>query len=171
MLRPLLYAQHHLLAHFGYQERVFAVAFHHTAPALVAGGVEYRCVNVGIAQSFCFAANGLPGLAHQLFIPGTADAYWRRQWRGPIMVKPWIPSLVKSTGIPMRVSSTNHFWIVLMADACLLKGYEYWVGASSVCEVRLFSSSSILAMPSFQISFSNWERAFRLSAPACSRKG
>ena len=39
-----------------------------------------------------------------------------------VWVRPWMPSFEKSTGMPRRVSSTNHFWTLRIASTCLENG-------------------------------------------------
>src|SRR5690606_1628700 len=68
----LLNAQYHLFAELGDVEWIFTITFNNTSPALVSGYVQYRCVDIGIAEGLCLAPCNFSGMSYKSFIPGTA---------------------------------------------------------------------------------------------------
>ena len=70
----LLHASDHLDAHSRGQVRILAVSIFDPSPALVAGYVERRGVNVGVAQRAPLDCGDAAHLAHQLRVPRMAHA-------------------------------------------------------------------------------------------------
>ena len=62
----------HLDAQFGDDEGIFSIAFQGTAPALVAGYVQDRCIDAVVPQQPGFFPGNPPGLADQVPVPGAA---------------------------------------------------------------------------------------------------
>ena len=64
-----LQSDDHLLAQFAHEIRVFAIRLHAAAPAGVLGYVEYRRVDVGVAQRHGFLGFCVGYLPYQLSVP------------------------------------------------------------------------------------------------------
>ena len=78
----LLDAAHLLNAEFADEERIFAVAFDHAAPARIAGEVEHRRIHVGVAEGAALATGHATDLADERGVPRTCDGEFRGETRG-----------------------------------------------------------------------------------------
>ena len=78
----LLQSAHLLDPERGGQEGILGVAFHHAAPAGIAGEVEHGRIEVGVAEGAAFAARDAADLPHEGGVPRAGDADLRRETGG-----------------------------------------------------------------------------------------